>query len=165
MFVAGATGSGKTNTIFSLLTAADAAGVPFLVVEPAKTEYRALIEHPVLGPRVRVFTAGREGVGPLLLNPFEVPPGIGVAEHLDLVRAAFTAAFGMWTPLPQILERCLHEIYTDRGWDLGPGRTRGWSPATRRRPPRRSPTSCSRSTRSSPGSGTTTASPATCARR
>jgi hypothetical protein len=121
VFVAGATGSGKTNTIFSLLTAADAAGVPFLVVEPAKTEYRALIAHPVLGPRVRVFTAGREGVGPLLLNPFEVPPGIGVAEHLDLVRAAFTAAFGMWTPLPQILERCLHEVYTDRGWDLRTG--------------------------------------------
>jgi len=118
VFVAGVTGSGKTNTIFSLLAAADAAGVPFLVIEPAKTEYRALIGHPVLGERVRVFTAGRAGVGPLLLNPFEVPPGITVSEHLDLVRAAFAAAFGMWAPLPQILERCLHEVYTDRGWDL-----------------------------------------------
>lgn len=35
----------------------------------------------------------------------------GVSEHLDLVRAAFAAAFGMWTPLPQILERCLHDVY------------------------------------------------------
>jgi hypothetical protein len=118
VFVAGVTGSGKTNTIFSLLAAADAAGVPFLVIEPAKTEYRALIDHPVLGSRVRVFTAGNAAVAPLLLNPFEVPPGINVSEHLDLVRAAFAAAFGMWTPLPQILERCLHEVYADRGWDL-----------------------------------------------
>lgn len=117
-FVAGTTGSGKTNTIFSLLSEADAAGVPFLVVEPAKAEYRALIEHPVLGERMRVFTAGDASVAPLLLNPFEVPPGTAVSEHLDLVRAAFAAAFGMWTPLPQILERCLHAIYADRGWDL-----------------------------------------------
>jgi hypothetical protein len=118
VFVSGVTGSGKTNTIFSLLAAADAAGVPFLVIEPAKTEYRALIDHPVLGGRVRVFTAGHATVAPLLLNPFEVPPGTTVSEHLDLVRTAFAAAFGMWTPLPQILERCLHEVYADRGWDL-----------------------------------------------
>ncbi|WP_220378162.1 ATP-binding protein [Streptomyces sp. 3212.3] len=117
-FVAGVTGSGKTNTIQSLLTAADASRVPFLVVEPAKAEYRSLIAHPTLGPRLRVFTAGRADASPLLLNPFEVPSGIAVSEHLDLVRAAFTAAFGMWTPLPQILERCMHDIYVDRGWDL-----------------------------------------------
>lgn len=118
VFVAGVTGSGKTNTILSLLGAADAAEVPFLVVEPTKTEYRALIAHPTLGLRLRVFTAGRAGASPLLLNPFEVPPGIPVSEHLDLIRSAFTVAFGMWTPLPQILERCLHDVYLDRGWDL-----------------------------------------------
>ena len=117
-FVAGMTGSGKTNTIMSLLTEAAAAGVPFLVLEPAKTEYRVLIEHPKLGSELRVFTAGKATVAPFVLNPFEVPAGIPVSEHLDLLRAAFTAAFGMWTPLPQILERCLHDVYVDRGWDL-----------------------------------------------
>jgi hypothetical protein len=116
-FVAGTTGAGKTNTIFSLLREADATGVPFLVIEPAKTEYRAMLEQPGLGSRLRVFTPGKEAVGPFLLNPFE-PPGVPVSEHLDLVRAAFAAAFGMWAPLPQILERCLHEVYLDRGWDL-----------------------------------------------
>lgn len=116
-FVAGTTGAGKTNTIFALLLEADATGVPFLVIEPAKTEYRAMLEQPGLGSRLRVFTPGKESVGPFLLNPFEAP-GVPVSEHLDLVRAAFAAAFGMWTPLPQILERCLHEVYLDRGWDL-----------------------------------------------
>lgn len=118
VFVAGVTGSGKTNTIFSLLTETAARGIPFLVIEPAKTEYRALMTHPVIGNRVRVFTPGRPQVSPLVLNPLEVPAGIGVSEHIDLVRAAFGAAFGMWTPLPQILERCLREVYVDRGWDL-----------------------------------------------
>jgi Helicase HerA, central domain len=118
VFVAGITGSGKTNTIMSLLEETTAAGVPFLVIEPTKAEYRSLITNPRWGERVRVFTAGKATVAPFTLNPFEVPPGTTVSEHLDLLRAAFTAAFGMWTPLPQILERCLHEVYKDRGWDL-----------------------------------------------
>lgn len=118
VFVAGVTGAGKTNTIFSLLAATASAGIPFLVIEPAKTEYRALMSHPVIGNRIRVFTAGRPQISPLVLNPLEVPLGIGVSEHIDLVRVAFGAAFGMWTPLPQILERCLREVYVDRGWDL-----------------------------------------------
>jgi hypothetical protein len=116
-FVAGTTGAGKTNTIFSLLLEADAAGVPFLVIEPAKTEYRAMLDHPAIGHRIRIFTPGKESVGPFLLNPFEAS-GVPVSEHIDLVRAAFAASFGMWTPLPQILERCLHDVYLDRGWDL-----------------------------------------------
>lgn len=118
VFVAGVTGSGKTNSLLSLLTAVDSAGLPFLVIEPAKTEYRALLSHPILGKRIRVFTAGEANVSPLLINPFEVPAGTTVSEHLDLVRSAFSVAFGMWTPLPQILERCLHGIYADRGWNL-----------------------------------------------
>ncbi|MGO4613014.1 ATP-binding protein [Nocardia sp. 2YAB30] len=118
VFVAGLTGSGKTNTIMALLLEAAANDIPFLVIEPAKTEYRALIDHPTLGSRMRVFTAGKAMVAPFVLNPFEVPKGITVSEHLDLLRAVFTAAFGMWSPLPQILELCLHSIYVDRGWDM-----------------------------------------------
>ncbi|WP_030778184.1 ATP-binding protein [Streptomyces sp. NRRL S-920] len=118
VFIPGTTGSGKTNTIMGLLIEAAANRVPFLVIEPAKTEYRALIEHPALGQNLQVFTAGKATVAPFVLNPFEAPEGTTVSEHLDLLRAVFTAAFGMWTPLPQILERCLHEVYADRGWDL-----------------------------------------------
>jgi hypothetical protein len=117
-FIAGVTGSGKTNTIFHLLNQVDAAGVPFLVIEPAKTEYRALLDDPELGGRLALFTLGDEQVSPLRLNPFEVPPGTKVGEHLDLLRSAFHASFGMWTPLPQVLERCLHAVYEERGWDV-----------------------------------------------
>ncbi|WP_329481601.1 DUF87 domain-containing protein [Kribbella sp. NBC_01484] len=118
-FVAGVTGSGKTNTILHLLTEVAAHGTPFLVIEPAKTEYRTLLDHPTIGRRVRVFTPGKERVAPFRLNPFEVPPGAEVATHLDLLRAVFGASFAMWGPLPHVLERCLNEIYLDRGWDLG----------------------------------------------
>ncbi|WP_030455400.1 helicase HerA domain-containing protein [Herbidospora cretacea] len=117
-FVPGTTGAGKTNTVMGLVLEAASNGVPFLVIEPAKTEYRSLIGHPAVGREMQVFTAGKATVAPFVLNPFEVPPGTTVSEHLDLLRAVFMASFGMWTPLPQILERCLHEVYVDRGWDL-----------------------------------------------
>lgn len=118
VFVPGTTGSGKTNTIMGLLLEISTHGVPFMVIEPAKAEYRSLLAHPVLGPHLQIFTAGKATVGPFVLNPFEVPVGTTVSEHLDLLRAVFTASFGMWAPLPQILEHCLHEVYVDRGWDL-----------------------------------------------
>jgi hypothetical protein len=118
VFIPGTTGSGKTNTIMALLVQAAEARIPFLVIEPAKAEYRALIDHPTLGRDLQVFTAGKATVAPLVLNPFEVPTGTPVGEHLELLRPVFSAAFGLWSPLPQILERCLHEVYLDRGWDL-----------------------------------------------
>ncbi|MFE2297914.1 ATP-binding protein [Streptomyces sp. NPDC059445] len=118
VFIPGTTGAGKTNTIMGLLLEASDRGVPFMVIEPAKAEYRSLLAHPALGRNLQVFTAGKATVGPFVLNPFEVPTGTTVSEHLDLLRAVFTASFGMWTPLPQILEHCLHEVYSDRGWDL-----------------------------------------------
>jgi hypothetical protein len=117
-FVTGMTGTGKTNTVFQLLMQADAAGVPFLVIEPAKREYRALLDDDRLGPRLQVFTIANEEVAPFRLNPFEFPAGIPVGVHLDLLRSVFNVSFGMWTPLPQVLEVCLHEIYRDRGWEV-----------------------------------------------
>lgn len=116
-FVAGVTGAGKTNTIFHILKQAEALGVPFLVIEPAKTEYRALLHDKILKEKLRIFTLGSENVSPFRLNPFEALPGTPVSVHLDLLRSVFTAGFGMWTPLPQVLEQCLRRVYEDYGWD------------------------------------------------
>lgn len=116
--VAGITGGGKSTTIFQILEQLDCQNVPFLVVEPAKAEYRTLLEHPRIGPKLQVFTLGDERTSPFRINPLEVPPGVTVSQHIDVVRALMAGSFGMWTPLPQILERCLYEVYADRGWDL-----------------------------------------------
>ncbi len=42
VFVCGATGGGKSQTVRGLLEAATEAGVPWLVIEPAKSEYRLM---------------------------------------------------------------------------------------------------------------------------
>jgi hypothetical protein len=118
VFVTGLTGEGKTTTVKRLLVEAWRTGVPFLVVEPAKHEYRELLRDPEVGPHLRIFTPALETGSPLRLNPFEVLDKIPVSVHLDLLRSAFNASFGMWTPLPQVLEMCLQQVYVDRGWDL-----------------------------------------------
>jgi Helicase HerA, central domain len=121
VFVCGLTGAGKTNTIMRLLGEAAAADIPFLVIEPAKTEYREMLGWPEAGRKIRVFTVGRESVAPLRLNPFEVPPGIDVSTHLDLLKTVFMGSMALWIPLPQVLEQSLIELYTERGWSFSTG--------------------------------------------
>jgi hypothetical protein len=117
-FVTGITGSGKTNTCLLLLKAAYQRGVPFLVIEPAKTEYRLLMADNDFGQRVRVFTLGGESVSPFRLNPFEFVCGFNLLTHIDLLKAVFNASFPMYASMPYILEEAILEVYTDRGWDV-----------------------------------------------
>jgi DNA helicase HerA-like ATPase len=42
VFVCGATGAGKSQTVRHLLESATGAGIPWLVIEPAKAEYRLM---------------------------------------------------------------------------------------------------------------------------
>lgn len=131
--VAGVTGSGKTTTVMGMICRLwlDSA-IPFLVIEPAKTEYRALLGEPGgkrgSGPvaGLRVYTLGDETVAPFRLNPFEfdvgeTPGGPQVLSHIDLLKALFNAAFILYAPMPYVLETALHEIYQDKGWNLASG--------------------------------------------
>jgi len=116
--VVGTTGSGKTNTVFHLLRQLAVRDIPFLVIEPAKTEYRALLESDELKNKLRIFTLGKETVSPFRLNPFQILPGVAVQTHIDHLKSVFNASFVMYAPMPYVLEQCIHEIYEDKGWDL-----------------------------------------------
>lgn len=127
--VVGVTGSGKTTTVMSLLDRVVEARRPFLVIEPAKTEYRSL--RGALASRVplRVYTLGNEMVAPFRLNPFEFetdddPANISLLTHIDFLKAVFNAAFPLYAPMPQVLEEALHEVYEDKGWELASGTNR-----------------------------------------
>ena len=114
--IAGVTGSGKTNTCFHLLkTLWNDQKVPFLIIEPTKSEYRELIKDI---PEIQLFTPGNESVAPFRLNPFEVPPKVRVQTHLDNLRAVFNASFTMYAPAPYVLEQAILRVYEINGWDI-----------------------------------------------
>ena len=117
MFVTGVTGSGKTTTCKNLLLQWDK---PFLVIEPAKTEYRALKD---VCPDLLVFTPGRQEVGPFYLNPFELFPGEAITSRADMIKATLEASFDMEAAIPQIMETAVYRAYEEKGWDI---RTNEW---------------------------------------
>ncbi len=120
-FVTGATGYGKTNTCMQIvLEAYDKLGVPTLVIEPAKAEYRRLAQVPDLRARLRVYAVGAaEGAGlAFRLNPFFLLPGVPLGRHIDLLKAVFNASFPMFAGMPYVLEEAILDIYTERGWSL-----------------------------------------------
>ncbi|WP_346172167.1 ATP-binding protein [Streptomyces roseofulvus] len=152
-FVCGATGSGKSQTVRSLLTAlaTHRDPVPWLVIEPAKAEYARIAGRLAAAaredwtpedrnakggdeqgrntegrgaPQVGVIRPGAVDVPPASLNPLEPEPGFPLQSHLDLVRALFLACFEGDEPFPQVLSRSLSECYTAAGWDLVTGEPR-----------------------------------------
>lgn len=112
--IAGVTGSGKTTTCVELLRHSQAHHIPFLVLEPAKSEYR----HKLRSANPVVFSVGDETDSPLRINPFEIPDSTAVQTHIDYLKALFMAAFVLYPPMPYILETALQQIYEDRGWDV-----------------------------------------------
>ena len=111
-FIAGVTGSGKTTTCHRLL---HEAGVPFLVIEPAKTEYRTLLQ---TDNEIIVFSLGNEKLAPFRINPFELIPGENISAHIDMVKASFTSAFPMEGSMPQIMEEAIIRCYEKHGWSI-----------------------------------------------
>ncbi len=125
VFVCGATGSGKSQTVRNLLEQATRAGIPWLVVEPAKAEYR-LMAARLPGTRVIAVRPGDLGQPPAGINPLEPAVGPGgsrfpLQAHADLLRALFLAAFQADEPFPQVLSAALTRCYEQAGWDLVTG--------------------------------------------
>lgn len=132
-FVCGATGSGKSQTIRHLLEQLSTAPedpLPWLVVEPAKAEYRRMSGRLAGRGTVIPIVPGATDSVPAGLNPLEPEPGFPLQTHVDLTRALFLAAFQAEEPFPQVLSAALTRCYEELGWDLvvGEARVKGVCP-------------------------------------
>lgn len=127
--ICGVTGGGKTNTSFYLLNQLWRYKIPFMVIEPAKSEYRHMMLMSETFKGVgQAFSLGDETVSPFRLNPFEIMKGVKVQTHLDALKSVFNASFEMYSPMPQVLEKALNSIYSVRGWDLVQNKNRRLPP-------------------------------------
>lgn len=114
-FVTGSTGAGKSNTIYSILDKSREKGVKFLVVEPAKGEYKNVFGRD---KDVTVY-----GTNPLIsrmlrINPFSFPKNIHILEHLDRLVEIFNVCWPMYAAMPAVLKSAIEKSYKDCGWDL-----------------------------------------------
>lgn len=87
--------------------------IPFLAIEPVKSEYRSLLD---VIPELQVFTPGKNQVSPYIINPFLPPRGITVETYIPSLMSAFKAAFSMPSPLPDIFLAAINECYNQYGW-------------------------------------------------
>lgn len=113
IFVTGVTGSGKTTTCMKLLLSS---GLPFVVIEPAKTEYRALYAQD---SDIQYYALGREDLSTFRLNPFElISRSQSLMGHISMLKATMTAVFPMDGSMPFIVEQAIIKAYEDKGWDI-----------------------------------------------
>ena len=130
--LSGINGTGKTNTVQAILNAITQSEqrIPFLVIEPAKTEYVDwAIEYNKThkDSPIKIFIPGCKAyrdrssreiaeISQLHLNPFE-PVWLSeeqdpnILTHIDRLKATFAAAFPMYDILPVLLEDLIYTLY------------------------------------------------------
>lgn len=114
MIIVGTPGSGKTTFSVSLLDRLwKEHHIPFLVIEPAKNEYRALVQSI---PDLQVFTPGKNYISPFVFNPFVPPRNVKLETYKSTLKTAFAAAVSMSTPLDKIFEESINNCYSDFRW-------------------------------------------------
>ena len=115
-FISGVPGSGKTNTMHHITSSLwKDHGIPFLVLEPAKQEYRALANDPDM-EGLYLFSPNADMSFPLHINPFEMPKGTLVAEHIRRLCSVFEGAFPLEPPMPFLLDTAIEAVYRELGW-------------------------------------------------
>lgn len=116
-FITGSTGSGKSNTIYKILECLEEKEKNFMVIEPAKGEYRLLLGK---ASNVHVY-----GTNPniaeydlLRINPFRFPENTHILEHLDRLVELFNVCWPMYAAMPAILKDSIERAYVKSGWNL-----------------------------------------------
>ena len=123
VFVTGSTGAGKSTTIYRLLSEAvklKDKRISFMVIEPAKGEYRKELSKHTDAPITVYGTNPKlDNLNLLKINPFSFPSNrIHILEHLDRLIEIFNVCWPMYAAMPSVLKKGLEEAYKACGWDL-----------------------------------------------
>ena len=115
-FITGSTGTGKSNAVYHLLGEITKNGqTTFLVVEPAKGEYKNVFGNCI---DVQVFGTNPRETPLLRMNPFAFPENIHILEHIDRLVEIFNACWPMYAAMPAVLKDAIERSYQKVGWDL-----------------------------------------------
>lgn len=112
-FITGSTGTGKSNTVYQLIDKVRSKGIHFLVIEPAKGEYKEW-----LGANCHVFGTNANETELLYINPFSFPEKIHILEHIDRLVEILNACWPMYAAMPAVLKDSIERVYVNKGWNL-----------------------------------------------
>ncbi len=115
-FITGSTGSGKSNTVYQMLAELHQDRIPFLVIEPAKGEYKDVFGN---WPDVNVYSTNPDIAELININPFRFPESIHVLEHIDGLVEIFSVCWPMYDAMPAFFKDAILRSYESVGWDLG----------------------------------------------
>lgn len=114
-FITGSTGSGKSNTVYQIINEAIKNDIKFMVIEPAKGEYKNAFGYD---EEISVYSTNPKIAELLKLNPFSFPHDIHVFEHIDRLVEIFNVCWPMYAAMPAVLKNAIELSYEDCGWDL-----------------------------------------------
>ena len=115
-FITGSTGSGKSNAVYQMLSELHQNEIPFLVIEPAKGEYKDVFGNM---DDVNVYSTNPKISDLINLNPFRFPDSIHVLEHVDGLVEIFGVCWPMYDAMPAFFKDAILRSYEAVGWDLG----------------------------------------------
>ena len=110
VFITGSTGSGKSNAVYTIL---DSLKIKFMVIEPAKGEYKYAFTD-----NVQVYGSNPQVCELLRINPFAFNRGIHVYEHIDRLLDIFNVCWPMYAAMPAVLKDAIIKAYENCGWNL-----------------------------------------------
>lgn len=112
-FITGSTGTGKSNTVYQLINKIQDKDIHFMVIEPAKGEYKEW-----LGANCHVYGTNSHETDLLYINPFSFPEKIHILEHIDRLVEILNACWPMYAAMPAVLKDSIERIYVNKGWNL-----------------------------------------------
>lgn len=113
--ITGSTGTGKSNTVYHILNELRKNKINFLVVEPAKGEYKNIFGN---NGDVSVYSTNEKISELLRINPFKFPDSVHVLEHIDRLIEIFNVCWPMYAAMPAVLKNAVLNAYESCGWDL-----------------------------------------------
>lgn len=112
MGIFGSSGYGKTNLSLLLVKKLADEGLPVIIFDFSKRNYRDLVKTD-LRDRIDIYTVGRD-IAPFKFNPLGVPPGTAKPQWMKEFASVFDHAYWLLGGGQHIVLKALNQIYEEK---------------------------------------------------
>lgn len=114
-FITGSTGSGKSNTVYEIVRQLDNSGINYLIIEPAKGEYKMYLEIRLMSEFWEPTRSLQTCFGLTHLNFLKASTFLNILTRLVEI---FNVCWSMYAAMPAVLKDAILQAYQSCGWEL-----------------------------------------------